>query len=397
MTLFGPRAPYVLAVIGLLAFLAWAGLNAYGDDLRDGRDGGGHALSESATGFSGLVALLQAAGNDVTTLRRAEAAGKADLVVLTPGERTKPEDLSKLWRAVPDEHFVLIVLPKWATVRQPQKAGWVWRIDTLPTGPTQTQINEALGRSDIRLAQAVGSVGRISGPDYSVVAPGNLRTIAGKGIEPVVQDADGRIVLGEVMDGLYVLADPDLIANHGIARIEDARAAVALMGWLAEREDSGKGRAGSIAFDVTLNGFGAGSRNLGKLALAPPFLGLTLSLLAAAIMAALAALPRFGAAAPDAPANARGKQALIDNAAELIRAAGQEGAAALRYAGQALERAAAFARLPPGLSPAEQAQRLGGDHAELAAAAAAAKGPQAALAAAQALHDWEESLHHARN
>lgn len=225
----------------------------------------------------------------------------------------------------------------------------------------------------------------------SVIAPGNLHSIAGKGIKPVLADQFGAVVLGELQPGLYVLADPDIISNHGIRNIADARAAVAILRWLADGSD-----AGDIVFDVTLNGFGAGGRSLGRLALEPPFLGVTLCLLFAALLAALSALPRFGREQDEAPALDHGARTLIDNAADLVRVAGQEAAAAARYAGQVLERAALRARLPAGLSMAQQQARLGDGHDILTNDALAARGPGAALAAAQALYDWEERQSHAR-
>ena len=54
----------VVTAIGVLAFIAMLVLGAYAPDLRSGRNGGAHALSNAATGFSGLVRLAEATGRN---------------------------------------------------------------------------------------------------------------------------------------------------------------------------------------------------------------------------------------------------------------------------------------------------------------------------------------------
>ena len=47
---FNPRAMLIVVAIGAVAFIAMLVLGAYAPDLRSGRNGGSHALSNAATG-----------------------------------------------------------------------------------------------------------------------------------------------------------------------------------------------------------------------------------------------------------------------------------------------------------------------------------------------------------
>src|SRR3954447_24418992 len=76
----------LITAIGTLAFIAMLMLGAYAPDLRSGRNGGSHALSNGATGFSGLVRLAQATGRNPRIVRSTHPQDWAseDLAVVTP-------------------------------------------------------------------------------------------------------------------------------------------------------------------------------------------------------------------------------------------------------------------------------------------------------------------------
>src|SRR5438034_68636 len=52
---FNARTMLLITAIGTLAFIAMLVLGAYAPDLRSGHNGGSHALSNAATGLSGLA------------------------------------------------------------------------------------------------------------------------------------------------------------------------------------------------------------------------------------------------------------------------------------------------------------------------------------------------------
>ena len=61
-TNFRPATMFLIVAVGILAFVAMLVLGAYAPDMRSGHNGGAHALSNSATGYRGIVQLAQATG-----------------------------------------------------------------------------------------------------------------------------------------------------------------------------------------------------------------------------------------------------------------------------------------------------------------------------------------------
>jgi hypothetical protein len=228
-------------------------------------------------------------------------------------------------------------------------------------------------------------------PELAFREPPVLQTISGDRIEAVITDSSGRIVLGKsTTSPLYVLADPDLLNNHGMADMRQAAAAMALIDYLNSTGSS------AVLFDVTANGLGR-SRSPLKLAFDPPFLGVTLTIFAAMLLAAAQALVRFGAARRPERAIAFGKAALVDNSAALIRKAGREARLGARYADVIRERAAALFRLGPSTGTELVDARLDAlnprhSFTALAETAAHARGRSAMLGAAQSLHHWVEEV-----
>ena len=147
-------------------------------------------------------------------------------------------------------------------------------------------------------------------------------------------------------------------------------------------------------FDLTLHGVGQ-KYDLARLLVEPPFLALTLSVLAAAALAFLHGLGRFGPPRTEARAIAFGKQALVDTTAMLLKRAGRIEELGDRYAALMRARAGALLGAPQGL-PGEALDRWldSRDHGETQGFSRRFKAANEAgnLAqmheAAQELHDW---------
>ncbi|KPF62383.1 hypothetical protein IP88_14885 [alpha proteobacterium AAP81b] len=379
--------------LGILFAAAFTLLSAFGTELNPGRNGGSHGLSVAATGYSGIVALAAATSQGGKVGRDEAALAGAGLLVLTPDVNSDGAEIKRLIdgrRGAP----TLIVLPKHLTAPLPLKPHWAQRVAPLGGQAAAMPLRRLLPRLAIvegAIPDGAALVG-IDYPDLRLAAPGDARSLAPtSGLDPVLVGPQERIVIGwTAAKNLYVLADPDLIDNQGIAKLANAQAAVRLLVALAD------GRPGGIVFDVTLHGFGR-SQSLLRTAFEPPFLALTLALLVTGALAAWAGAARFGT--PPAPprAIAFGKRALVDNAASLIRMGRREAAMAARYAGLMRDAAAARLRAPSGLTGAGLDDWLarrggGGDYAALAAAATAATGRTDALAAARALFRWQETI-----
>jgi hypothetical protein len=385
---FNPATVGIMVAVGILAFVAMLVLGAYAPDLRSGRNGGSHALSNAATGFSAIVRLAAATGRDPRIVRSVRDLDGEELAVVTP--ETGAQDLSEIL-ALRRGKPTLLVMPKWVTASDPAHGGWVKAVGLrppfdpgrllAPARPLEVAHHRS-GGTPLKTVPAEAP------REMRFTAPGALQTISGKGLKPIVTDPEGRIVVAEVEDSrVYVLADPDLLANKGMADLGNAAAGLALLDYL---NSTG---ATSVLFDVTLNGLGRSKSPL-KLAFDPPFLATSLALAAAVLLAGWQGAVRFGSPRRPGRALAFGKAALVDNAAALVRKARREAALGGRYAELVRERAAAAFGAPAKLQgDALDAylDGLGGRQAfsALANAAASAGRRDELLSAAQALHDWQ--------
>ena len=322
---FSPRIILALVLVGVVSFAGLAVLATYAPELRGAADPGAHALSSSAVGFKGAVVMLQAEGATTVVSRIAPRAGvvRPGLTVVTPTPYTPVKALNAFLG-----QNVLIVLPKWQTMPHPTHIGWVRKAGPEPQalgpllgGTTHVVMGDGVSRPQLR-----GVGGPFAQATYLQLAPiDQLQTVSGPDWAPALVDAQGRIVLAYAKQhpNVLVLADPDLLNNQGLAKLDNARAGMAILN--AARGDK------SVTFDVTLNGFGRG-RSIGRLLLEPPWLAATLCGVAAAILMGLHALARFGPTATRGRAIALGKRALVDNSAGLVRMARRDAELAPAFA-----------------------------------------------------------------
>ncbi len=320
---FNPRLIAAVVAIGIIAFVALWALVALGPQLSSGNDGGGHALSKAAPGYAGIVDLAERAGADVELRRSADPGRYADsLLVLTPMHRTRPEEMTELL----DNRVagkMLVILPKWQAGRLPGqtlKPGWVGAgfADTPPERLLPPKwFGDVTIRAPASKAQSVPVA--FAGRSFTVALPDDVQTVAGAELEMLVAGPDGGAVLARAYkSNVYVLADPDLVNNFAFASRDGAVGAALLLDAVAADAD-----ADGMAFDLTLNGFG-GQRSLLRFAFVPPFIGITLCLIAAGLFALWQAWMRFGPALKPGRAIPVSKAALIANSAELIRQARRE-------------------------------------------------------------------------
>ena len=315
---FNPRTMLLVTAIGALAFIAVLVLGAYAPDLRSGHNGGSHALSNAATGFGGLVRLVEETGRNPVIVRAVGDLKNEDLAVITPEDGGT--DLSKILESR-GPRTTLIVLPKWQTLPDQNHAGWV-RVAGLryPSDPERVLAPDV--KLKIKRTKGHGEPLQMLDPaapkDLQFLAPAVIQSISGSDLRALITTATGEIVLGQIGNrNLYVLSEPDLINNHGMGDERQARAALALLDYL---NSTG---AELVLFDVTANGLGRSKSPL-KLAFDAPFLAVTLTIFAAMLLAAWQALVRFGPVRRRERAIAFGKAALVDNSAALIRKAGRE-------------------------------------------------------------------------
>ncbi len=383
---FTRRAALLIAAIGIFAFILMLVLGAYAPDMKSGKNGGAHALSNAGTGYSGLVRLAEATDRFPLIVRDHRSDSDGGLLVVTPEDPNfNLDDILDNRRKSP----TLIVLPKWSTARDPLKPGWVL-VGGLLDDSVPERVLAPANKLQISYRKLTGQEMLTGSLGIAVPAPKVLQSMRSTTIAPMLSDRQGAMVLGKVKgEEVYVLADPDLLNNHGIARRASADAALRMLDELMPADSDG-----DLMFDVTANGLGK-TRSPLKLAFDPPFLAVTLAIAAALLLAGLQALVRFGAPLRPRRAIAFGKAALVDNSAALIRKAGREAKLGGRYAATVRDRAAARLRLAPSLTQREVIERLdaldsGNPFSALASRADETTSPASLLFAARALHRWQQ-------
>ncbi len=393
---FNPRLMIGLIAAGIAAFAALMLLLAYGGGLGAPRGSGNHAESVAATGFKGLVTLVGSV-HQTRIVRRANELGSDALLVATLDERTSKADVDRLLalrRGLP----TLLVLPKWFTVADPSHRGWVRAIGpgmgamaarSLGEG-ISVELNRRVDSDTGRFAYGSDILDRIAFP-----LPAATQSISGDALTPLAPIDRGRSLVAQLGEQPhYLLADPDLLNNHGLRDLGRARAALALIDALNMHDMD------VVNFDMTLSGLAAGSApNALRLAFEPPFLVLTLALFMAALLAGLHGAFRFGPVRREQRMIAFGKAALVENSAGLIRLAGREARLGGAYAEVVRQEAARAASAPSWLQGEELDAYLdrlgrgdGPDFSTLAARLDNAHGRHSLMSAARALFQWKKDI-----
>jgi hypothetical protein len=333
---FSPKVLLALIAAGVFATAAFLLLSAYEPDLRATRGGGAHAVSRSAIGYAGVVRLLRLMGQPVIIDQSPAArANFPGLMVLTPEFQHR---LGKL----ESRYDRLVVLPKWATEPDPAHPGWSANAVAVPEGFVPLALPASLRKLTLaRRKQGEAGPARLISrlglwPDDGLAAGplSEFQTIKGPGLNAVVTDDQGGMVLGELQGTrTYVLSDPDLLNTQGIDDPRTARIAASIL--LALRTEGQP-----IAFDVSATDAG-GQKSLLRLAVEPPFLASTLCLVVVAALVGVQAWFRFGPAQRAPRAVALGKTALVETGAGMVRLARREPQMARRYVQLCRQRAAA--------------------------------------------------------
>ena len=400
---FSVVAGLAIVIVGVISFAAFFVLMAFADDLRSPNDGGEHALSRSAVGFAGLVTLLKQNDHRVRISRSPadETVSYGEFTVLTPpaSQSVQPDDLYSIWGSN------LIILPKWRTRPQDQKPDWVDNDGLLAVHAIE-QVVAGLA-SDITVAQHSAPSGSsltfTASRETAALGPiPVLQTIAANGLEPIVTDQAGHIVLGgiydpEEEDGVpytYILADPDLLNVHGLSSLTTARTGLKVLDLLVTPETP-------VVFDMTLHGV-VRSRNVLQLLFTPPFLPGLLCLVFAGLLIGVTAFAgnRRVRGEREIPL---GKLTLVENSAQLISLAGRGAAMGQRYATMIKRQVARALGLPPGSTDEQQtlvldtvSGNLGtdgvGTFSNLSADIARAKNPAAMVRAMHRLFKWKQEL-----
>ena len=124
---------------------------------------------------------------------------------------------------------LIVVLPKWEVTEDPLHPGWVASAVGLPVKEVVSVLRQVVPRATVE---------RPEGPiDWTANELGYTPTLAQPQLfgsrlaRPILASDDGMLI-GEMMRGnqrIWVVADPDLIANHGLHRGDNAALALAMV------------------------------------------------------------------------------------------------------------------------------------------------------------------------
>lgn len=397
---FGRGGAGVLAAVALASLATSAFLGVYGDVLSEPQTAAADAWSPSALGHRAYLDLLRGLGRPVIVSRHATEEKAADGAVVALLEPELEEDDDGPRRAqlgAIDEAStrLLVALPKRRGAPHALRRRWVGPTVHRPPADA-ARVLDALGID----AEVVRPAGPLTGwrgelPAPTLAEPQLLRSEA---LHPLLA-CDQGILVGAIEGDGYttlVLADPDVLATHGLGAGLNAAVAVGLVDRLGPPGEP-------LVVDETLHGHALRPSLARELLRFPLALATAHAALVAALLAWIA-LVRFGRPTPPAPALAMGKGPLVDHTAELLRHGGHVSDAAAAYLRAARDEVVARLR-PPG--DTEDPRAWLARHAAARGKARALRlleervarldddrrgAAQEALRAAAAIHRWREEM-----
>lgn len=359
---FSARVLRWVVGVSVVSFAAALVMGAFGEDLVEPSSAGPSSFSWSALGHRAAAELLEKDGIRVLVRqdpRGARGGAKTAVFFLEPELEKMREQGSVLETLVTDAHeagaAVVLVAPKWEPgVTNGRDPPWIASADEKPLHEVEAVI-AAMGEGTWVPRRAItrGAVDACEAPFgdvvVDVVSPAQMLSPLPSAWEPVVECEGGTLIAAHRASRTVLVADPDLFANHGLARGDHAEILLDLV-----KEELG---ADTVIFDEAVHGFRRRMTLLAELA-RPPLVVATLHGTFVLGLVLWAGMGRFGKPRDAAPALGTGKQALIENTALLLKHGGHTGDSLARYFRDTLRAVAAHHQIPAEVAPAELLARL---------------------------------------
>jgi hypothetical protein len=316
---------WICAAVALFAVSLY--FMASGDSGGRGDRIGPSTFSRSAIGYAGIAEVLQRQGVAVVKSQYdslAKASPGSVVVIAEPRSNAASE--SSIRRLLASNTTMLLVLPKWTGGPSEDHPGWLASL-------AEGQIGEALWT--LRLVAPKAEVTRERNKVFWTINALRIAPSIDQPIQlirgqppflPIVAAPEGMLI-GEIVRGsrrIWVLSDPDIIANQGFGRGNNAALAVAAIKRL-------RGADGSVIFDETVHGFVARPASPFLLLFRFPFVVATIQGLMAVALLLWATLGRFGAPQSLPPPLNAGRSGLLQNMASLIEFTGHQETVIRRY------------------------------------------------------------------
>jgi len=391
---FSPRTLLALIGVGAVAFLVMAYFMIAGESGRERWPAIPSPTSRSAVGYRAFIELMRHFDLPLGSPSDGELRRASLRIVLAPAS---PKELHAIEASTSTATPLLIVLPKWQAFARPYIDD-VASVHLMASGAVEATARAIADDVEIVRPDSLGPwQERVFKGEPTLRQPQLMRSAK---LCPLVSNGEAMLI-GRLCrrPSVIVLADPDVLANHGLWRGDNAVLALSLVSRL--RNGSGP----IVALDVVTAQPPA--RSIWRLAFAPPFVLIALAALVALAVAGWAAATRFGPAAAEPPDRPAGIFTLIDVAARLLRGAVDGGRLLRRYADlvtldlgrrlHAPRRLQGAAEIGAWLDAARPARTPGLGYAALRRTVdgmARGKGTEAGgvVAAAAELHRWREEL-----
>ena len=342
-SVFSPRL-LIVWIVGAVLVFAISIFFMSGAELGGPDTFGASTFSRSAVGHEGFADVLQQLSIPVVKSRASSLEKLSPGSVLVIAEPTHTSDIENTVRGLLKAKTVLLVLPKWFVVPNPDKPGWIAQAGEGPLSDAQWTLGLVAPRGEVtRERGTVNWTTNALGIAPTIDAP--IQLVRGDRLRPIIGAMEGMLV-GEISDRdhkVWVLADPDVINNHGFANGSNAALAIALINKL------GNGEAGAV-FDETVHGLVVSAKSPFRLLFTFPFVVATMQALIAAALLLWATIGRFGAPQSVPPPLSAGREGLLQNMAKMVEFGGHQDVMVRRYVQETVRDVASQLHAPRELS-----------------------------------------------
>lgn len=344
-TEFSPRTARVVGGAAFVSLLASFWLLLSPGENRAIASAGADGYSRSAIGHFGLLQLLRDLGEPVLQIRSSHPIDNCGLFVVAEPRPSSVADTKRIAGLVDSAPRTLVVLPKREGRVDPGAPRWVDEVTLVATNTVQDVVEQVAQWTMPPVPQVV----RVDSaeawsvphgwPAPTLVGPVQLLDTDRSAVEPLIRCEQGTL-LGRI-GSVWVLSDPDLIANHGLHLGDNSALVLAMLQRLR--------KPGAFAYDETMHGHRRDPTiwtAMGEfpLVLVPAHLLLMLA------FTLWIAHRRFGSPVPVPGPIGAGKAFLIDNIAALLRRGGHHGPSLRRYCRHRVRAGAERLHAPSGLS-----------------------------------------------
>jgi hypothetical protein len=255
------------------------------------------------------------------------------LVVAEPDLVSNPVKRIALFERMPLKAFtMLVVLPKRRGLPDPENPHWLGVVE-FPSDENSKLILKTMGiEGELKRGRSSAAMRWDAGEWHDTPIIDQVQLLTSRELDPIIATDDGMLLgyyFSEDEDhpfsfvDIFVLTDPDLLANHGLGRGRNAALAVKIIDYL--RQD-----IGLVVIDETLHGHESSDSSFASF-FRFPLIFVTLQILVSVIALIWMAAGRFGSPLKQAEAQRRGPAFLIDNTADLLQYSGHSAFVLRRY------------------------------------------------------------------